>query len=531
MKTYIDKTAYKYFVLCFSWFLALGCTSDLDDIDTNNINANNAFQTNEDYLAFLGKLYGGLSLTGQQGPAGQGDLIGFDEGASNYARNYWNLNEFTADALKWRFSDSGFRELHENTWTPDNDVISAMYNRIIFQVTQANEFIRQVQGLDDAEIATFRAEGRFLRALSYYHGLELFGGNIPFVTEEDLPGAFLPEQTNGADLFAYIESELLAIENELLDPGQPQFYGRADRGAAWTLLAKLYLNAEAFIGQNRYADCVSVCENILGAGYQLDPEYGALFRADNNLAEGIIFPIPHDGVETQSFGLGFILTNGSVSSDLSADLGLTGNAQAFAAISCREEFTRLYEYPNDDPFDDSPDSRAAFLYKIGHSIEVPVPPVGSAFTDGFAYTKFRNMLTDGSSGQDDRQADMDFPLFRLADVYLMYAEAVLRGGGGSEALALDLVNQVRQRAYGDSSGDVTTIDLQFILDERGRELSWEGQRRTDLVRFGQYTGSNYLWDWKGGAPQGSSIENFRNIFPLPASDLTANPNLEQNPGY
>ena len=96
---------------------------------------------------------------------------------------------------------------------------------------------------------------------------------------------------------------------------------------------------------------------------------------------------------------------------------------------------------------------------------------------------------------------------------------------------MDLVNQVRRRAYGDNSGDVTGIDLQFVLDERGRELSWEGQRRTDLVRFGQYTGSNYLWDWKGGVPQGAEIGEFRNIFPLPSSDLTANPNLEQNPGY
>lgn len=521
----------KYIFLLLSFVLVVGCIDDLDDIDTNNLNSNNAFEGNDDYLAFLAKLYGGLSLTGQEGPAGQGDLIGFDEGASNYARNYWNLNEFTADALKWRFSDSGFRELHENTWTADNDVISVMYNRIIFQVTQTNEFIRQIQGIEDPEINTYRAEARFLRALSYYHGLELYGGNIPFVTEDDLPGAFLPEQTNGADLFAYIESELLAIENDLLDPGQAQFYGRADRGAAWTLLAKLYLNAEAFVGQNRYADCVQFCDNIIGAGYQLDSDYGALFRADNNLADGIIFPITHDGVQTQSFGLGFILTNGSVSSGISTDLGLTGNAGAFAAISCREEFTRLYEFANDDPFNDSPDSRASFFYKVDHTLEISVPPVGSAFTDGFAYTKFRNMLADGSPGQDNTQPDMDFPLFRLADVYLMYAEAVLRGGGGSDATALDLVNQIRQRAYGDNSGNVTGIDLQFILDERGRELSWEGQRRTDLVRFGQYSGSTYLWDWKGGAPEGTSIDEFRNIFPLPSSDLSANPNLQQNPGY
>ncbi|MEM8508812.1 MAG: RagB/SusD family nutrient uptake outer membrane protein [Bacteroidota bacterium] len=529
MKTFMKKYTV-HLCLAISLVAIQSCTDDLDNISTNNINSSNAFDDPSSYLQFLAKLYAGLSVTGQQGPSGQGDLIGFDEGASQYARNYFNLQEFTADALKWRFGDSGFRELHENTWTADNDVISVMYNRIIFQVTQANEFIRQTSGLlDDPEISDYNAEARFLRALSYYHGLELFGGNIPFVTEEDLPGAFLPEQTNGADLFAYIESELLAISDLMIAPGQND-YGRADRGAAWTLLAKLYLNAASFIGENRYADCVSVCEDILNAGYQLDPDYGALFRADNNLAQGVIFPITHDGVQTQAFGLGFILTNGTVSSDISTALGLTGNAGAFAAISCREEFTRLYEYPGDDPFQDSPDSRASFLFKDGHSVEVPTPPIGSAFTSGFAYTKFRNMLADGSPGQDNTQPDMDFPLFRLADIHLMYAEAVLRSGGDTTR-ALELVNQIRRRAYGNNSGDVTSIDLQFILDERGRELSWEGHRRTDLVRFEQYTGSSYLWDWKGGVQQGTSIAEFRRIFPLPSGDLVANPNLVQNPGY
>ena len=246
-----------------------GCTDDLDNIRTNNVNSANAFDGPDSYLRFLGKIYAGLSVTGQQGPTGQGDLIGFDEGASQYSRNYFNLNEFTADAVKWRFGDSGVRELLENTWTPDNGIISVMYNRIIFQVTQANEFIRQTSGLlDDPIISQYNAEARFLRALSYYHGLELFGGNIPFVTEDDLPGAFLPEQTNGSDLFAYIESELLAISDLMVAAGQND-YGRADRGAAWTLLAKLYLNAESFIGEDRYSDCISVCQDILASCYTL----------------------------------------------------------------------------------------------------------------------------------------------------------------------------------------------------------------------------------------------------------------------
>lgn len=521
---------YKLITLTIISLVFVGCLDDLDDIDTNNLNAGNAFESNEGYLQFLAKLYAGLSLTGQQGPAGQGDLIGFNEGASQYIRNYFNLNEFTADAVKWRYNDSGFRDLHENTWTADNDVISVMYNRIMFQITQANEFIRQADNaLDNADIAIYQAEARFLRALSYYHGLELFGGNIPFITEDDLPGAFLPVQTNGKDLFIYLETELLEIADSMVAPRQNE-YGRADRAAAWTLLAKLYLNAEAFIGEDRYDDCVAVCEDILAAGYQLEADYSKLFRADNHTAEGVIFPITHDGIQTQSFGLMFVLVNGTVDANVNSVLGIQGNTGGFAGMSSKETFSRLFDYPDNDPFQESPDIRASYLFKEGHSLALSSPPVGSAFTDGFAYTKFRNETTNGQVGQDNTYPDVDFPLFRLADVYLMYAEAVLQGGGDITR-ATDLVNQIRRRAYGDNSGDVTELDLPFILAERGRELSWEGQRRTDLIRFGQYTGSSYLWDWKGGVQQGTAIEDFRNIFPIPAGDLLANPNLVQNTGY
>jgi hypothetical protein len=124
-------------------------------------------------------------------------------------------------------------------------------------------------------------------------------------------------------------------------------------------------------------------------------------------------------------------------------------------------------------------------------------------------------------------------MFRLADAYLMYAEAHLRGGGGDVAQALAYVNAIRQRAFGDASGNITEaqLNLQFILDERVRELLWEAHRRTDLVRFGLFTGGGYLWQWKGGILAGRATDTFRDLYPLPASELTTNPNLTQNPGY
>ncbi|RYD91329.1 MAG: RagB/SusD family nutrient uptake outer membrane protein [Sphingobacteriales bacterium] len=96
--------------------------------------------------------------------------------------------------------------------------------------------------------------------------------------------------------------------------------------------------------------------------------------------------------------------------------------------------------------------------------------------------------------------------------------------------ALEYVNAVRTRSHAPAIA-ATSMDLQFILDERGREFMWEGQRRTDLIRFGKFTTAAYIWPWKGGVKEGKAVEEYRNLFPLPISDLVANPNLKQNPGY
>src|SRR5690606_12271725 len=130
--------------------------------------------------------------------------------------------------------------------------------------------------------------------------------------------------------------------------------------------------------------------------------------------------------------------------------------------------------------------------------------------------------------------DTDYPMFRLADAYLMFAEAVLRGGsGGTLGEAVGYINQIRERAYGDASGNIAQNDLtlDFILDERARELYWEGHRRTDLIRFGKFTGSSYLWPWKGNVAEGTATPAHLDLFPIPEVDRAANPNLEQNPGY
>ncbi len=175
------------------------------------------------------------------------------------------------------------------------------------------------------------------------------------------------------------------------------------------------------------------------------------------------------------------------------------------------------------------DSRAVF-YTAGQSRDIGT--IG-LFTDGYAVTKFKNVTSTGAPGSNLTFVDTDFPMFRIEDAYLMYAEAVLRGGSGDKATALSYVNAIRDRGYKGSGGLITESDLtlDFILDERARELLWECHRRTDLVRFGQYSNSTYLWPWKGGVKDGISTDKKYDVYPIPASDIGANPNLTQNTGY
>jgi hypothetical protein len=372
-----------------------------------------------------------------------------------------------------------------------------------------------------ADIMKYRAEARFLRALSYYHALDLFG-NVPFVTEEDPIGAFLPEQISRADLFNYVESELLALENELIDARQNE-YGRADKAAAWMVLAHLYLNAEVYIGQPKYTECLTYAKKVMDAGYSLQGEYEELFMADNHTSPEIIFPIISDGLNAKSWGATTFIIHAAVGGNMSpGDFGIDGG---WGGTRTTSAFVEKFSDPSGNT-----DKRAMF-FTDGQSLQINDI---SLFTDGYAITKWKNVTSGGAQGSNATHTDTDFPLFRLADAYLMYAEAVLRGGtGGDVTTAVAYINELRERAYGNTSGNITTNDLtlSFILDERARELYWECHRRSDLIRYGLFTGGEYLWPWKGKVKEGIATDNRYNLFPLPSADTGANPNLVQNPGY
>ena len=512
--------------------LAVACADDLELQPKNELTSSTIYENFDNYTNVLAKLYAGYAITGQQGGTGRPDVLGIDEGASSYFRTYWKLQELPTDeaVLAW-VNDPGVNPLNQMTWSANNALVQAMYYRIYYQIAAANEFIRETsddnlnaRGIADNDQAVarqYRAEARFLRALSYWHALDLFG-SVPFVDEADGVGSYFPEQISRTELFNYVESELLAIESALVTAQQNE-YGRVDQAAAWTLLSKLYLNAEVYTGEGRYSEALDYAQRVIDANFTLEPEYGDLFLADNNTAEGIILPIISDGISTRSFGNTTFLAHAAVGGEIDpATLGLNGG---WFGLRTTSALVSLFDTTDVD------NERNTF-FTDGQQLEINDL---STFNDGYAVLKYKNITSTGEMGSDPALnfVDTDYPLFRLADVYLMYAEAVLRGGGGDVNTAVGYVNALRERAHDSSEENIASDDLtlDFILDERARELYWEGHRRTDLVRFDRFTGSEYLWPWKGGAPEGTAVEDFRTVYPLPANDLAANPNLKQNEGY
>lgn len=505
------------------------CVNDLNpkSLGSQAVTATTVYNTPADYLSGLAKLYASFALSGQQGPAGNSDISGLDEGFGVYLRELWNTQELTTDEAVIAWNDQTIKNFHWQNWTPNDVFIAAMYSREMYTVTIANEFIRASAGSTDASVKEYRAEARFIRALAYWHALDHFG-YPPFVTEADLPGAFFPKQTDPASLFSYIEGELTAIESLLADPtGVPggADYGHATKGALYMLQAKLYLNAETYLGtgNKKYTECITALNKLFALNkYSLASNYLLNFAANNNTSPELIFTINYDGAHSQSYGgMDYIIHAALGGSMTATNFGVTGT---WGGTRTTSALVAKFADPSGNT-----DKRAQF-YTAGQNLVIN--DIG-AFTDGYAIKKFSNRtIPDGpsASGVPDF-VDTDWPMFRLADAYLMYAEAVLRGGSGGDATtALGYVNAVLTRAYGGSTtGNITgaQLTLNWILDERARELYWEGHRRTDLIRFGQFTNGTYVWPWKGNVANGIATPAYRNLFPIPTADLSANPTLVQ----
>ena len=518
------------FILLLAVSLA-SCTKNLNREPANTNTANIQYATAAGYKEVLAKVYGSYALISSTG-TGASDIsvAGIsDVGETDFIRLLFNMEELTTDNAICAWDDAYLQPLHNLNIASSNVYVAAMYDRSFFQITVANDFIRQstvaavaargITGADAENIRHYRAEARFLRAYQYWVLMDLFG-NPAFVDENDPVGDYIPKQITRSALFTYIESELKSADSSLVAPRQNE-YGRADQAAEWALLARMYLNAKVYTGTDRSSDAITYSSKVIGAGYSLMPNFANLFKSDNNVNNPeIILPIPYDATTAQNYGgTTFLIcsAHNTVPAD-DAAYGIPGGGWLGNRSTS----------PLPAAFTDASDGRG--LFGPGS------PTINSVldFTQGVEVYKFSNKTSTGTTpySPDGVLCSTDFPLFRLAEMYLVYIEAVARGGsGGDAATALGYFNLLRQRAYGNTNGNVTTYTLNDILNERQKELYWECTRRTDLIRYGMFTGSTYNWPWKGGVQNGTTVDAHLNLFPLPATELNSNPSLVQNPGY
>jgi hypothetical protein len=508
-------------VSLFSLVTLLSCTKDLDVISTDSTvkTPEALFATPEGYKQALAGVYGNLSLTGT-GDAGSSFLEGIDAGTSQFGRCLWYLQELTTDEVVWSYeNDEGTAELNRNTWGSSNPILLGFFSRSMAEVAIANDFLRQsapeklaARGItnttDLAKINDYRNEVRVLRAYAYYNLMDLFG-KAPFYDENSAVNSQGP-QYNRQQLFTFIETELNAVLPNLKAPRTNE-YGRVDQGVANMILAKIYLNAEVYIGTPKYTECMAKCVTVIGSGYTLNSNYLNNFKADNNTSSEIIFALQSDGRVTQNYGATTVIINGQVGS-------VENNGSTFGvggwggALRLRKQFVQKF-----DGSDYTSDVRNTI---IGGSRPIDITNV-TTNGQGYVLGKWSNKTSAGVAGTNSGFVDTDFPVFRSADAYLMYAEAQMRKDGAvngsttpnANSTSLGYINALRTRSHGVS---VSSANLDFILDERARELHWEAFRRQDLIRFGKFT-TGYNWAWKGNSIFGTSISEDMKLFPIPAN--------------
>ena len=532
-----------------SALMITSCVKDLNVIpkDPNTILAGNLGDNPVYMKQTLGKIYASFMISGQ-GSNGGDDISASDGNFFTTTRALWNCQEITTDEAICAWGDVGIADLNTQTWSAQNPFLTALYQRLSLSVTYANEFIRNTNGNNDPQIVQYNAEARFLRALAYAWNIDLFG-NPPFTTDADGVGKFFPKQldTNPqlgrTKLFNYVVSELRSIESKL---GDAKFsYPQADKGACWMLLARLYLNAQVYTGTAKWDSCKLYCDKVISSGkYSLATNYRQNFSADNdgNRNPEMIFAWEQDGINTQGYvGTTFIIESSSDAIYLKAEdyHGLTSNTN-WNGNRARKQFMNVLvdtiaTYGNvpvpatDVTFSQCKDKRV--YLKMKKSMDIP--SASSSGDYGIGNYKFTARNGDGTQAvnYNAAYASTDFPIFRLADAYLMRAEALFNTG--DLANSVKDVNIIRTRAFGNATGNITTAQLnaKFLLDERGREFYYEAQRRTDLVRFGKFTDGNYNWAWKGGTFNGTNTDKHLNLFPIPGAEVSANPFIKQNPGY
>lgn len=530
------KAKYLLSICTAALFSMTACVGDLDvqPLDDQVMTAEKAYSTPLAFDQGLAKIYSSWAMSGQEGE-GSSDISGLDPGNAQLLRSWWNLQEISTDECKnsWE-GDPWPKEINNMSWTNvKNESIEAVYQRLMLTVAFCNEYIKQAQGtsvIDADKKKVVIAEARFMRAWSYQILMDLYA-RPPFITEKNYSNQ--PSQLSRADLFDWIETELKALRPDL-PAAKAGEYGHADQGAVNFLLARMYLNAEVYKGTAMYNECIDASKAVIAGGYTLADTYQELFLADNDKTSAkneIILPIIFDGVKTKTWG-GMTYLLCSSRGGATVNPATDGISSGWDGNRATGTFTKQFACfdENNRSSDLVIDTRGIFRSGTVEEM-ITVSPLASFKTHGWQVLKFKNVYKDGSRPVDEQFPETDFPMFRLADVYLMYAEAVVRGAtNGDRAAAIGYIKDLRFRGGFDKTTPID-LNLETIFKERTHELYWEGIRRTDLIRFGKYTTGDYLWEYKGGIATGVAVDSHLKIYPIPMTDVTVNANLEPTPGY
>lgn len=492
--------------------------------------------TSADYAALFGTMYTNL--------------------ASNYALNYWRMQELSTDeaiipARDGNFDDGGqYRQMHYHTWTFDHPYVTGIWQWGFGGINNCNRLINLTVAskADTVTKAANIAEVRAVRAFYYFLMMDTYG-NIPLIT--DFPVNTLPATQPRAKIFQFIESELLSIVQQLPSKTgnaatNTLQYGRPTKAMAFALLAKMYLNAGIYTGVTRNEDVVAMADSVQqNKTYYLDGRFRDIFLPNNGpQINETIFAIPYDqqipGNQFTRFGFFYYLAQ-----------AYGFNVNLSIAMSTTPEFYNRFNLTDDARtktwlvgLQFYPDGNGGFtnqpVYYPNSTNQVNITPdlilitskpmdVGNTIASQSMGVRSIKYYPDPTIIQATRLNGNDVPVFRLADVYLMKAEAILRGAApttvnGALQTPDYLVNLLRTRA---GAPTVSGIDLPGLLDERARELSWEGWRRNDLIRFG-------LFEKEYPLPNDALSMNKderRRIYPIPITEIRLNGNLIQNPGY
>ena len=519
--TFLRPTRAKVLGLALAPVLTLAACDSLDQEPFSQIPAENFFTNETEVLAALAPVYGQLRT-----------LL--------YNNMYHGVTQVSSDEtiVPTRGPDWGdngaWLQLHEHEWSAQLGFLNDVWNASNTGIARANGVLQNLENADVPNKEQTIAETRALRAFYYYTLLDMFG-RVPIVGDEE--GEFIPDQNNPpptedrATVFAFVESELLGAREAL--PEQAAQVGRIDRDAVDAMLANLYLNAEVFSGlvdasglqrgPARWQEAFDYADGLITSGaYSLDPDFLAVFAPDNGGNAEHIWAVEH----LAEAGLGNVFPNEALhynSTNAGAWNGFSALAQTYTAYDGDPRQEMYLQGPQvnlntGEPVNDRQGNPLVFTVEFGSNIRNAPENVGAR------PSKFRpdpNESGDFSHGND-------FPFFRLAEMYLIRAEAAFNLGRTGEALAD--VNVIRERA---GAEPLTQMTRELLLRERLLEFGYEAKRRQDLIRADESTqfgtGGGNLWTrgWEFKEPS----EPFRVVYPIPQSQLNANPELIQNAGY